>query len=115
MLRIVDEIEGRRLNQDFRGRDYATNVLTFVYHDVRPLSGDIVLCAPVIKTEASHQHKNLVAHYAHLTVHGVLHLLGYDHESDTSAAAMEQLETEIVMRLGHDDPYRECQQTVETS
>ena len=115
VLRIVDEIEGRRLNQDFRGRDYATNVLTFVYHDVQPLSGDIVLCAPVIKAEASQQHKNLVAHYAHLTVHGVLHLQGYDHENDTSAAAMEQLETEIVMKLGHDDPYRECQQTIEAS
>lgn len=113
VLRIVDEIEGRRLNQDFRGRDYATNVLTFVYHDTQPLSGDIVLCAPVIKTEASQQHKNLTAHYAHLTVHGVLHLQGYDHESDISAAAMEQLETEIVMRLGHDDPYRECQQAIE--
>lgn len=113
VLRIVDEIEGRRLNQDFRGKDYATNVLTFVYHNVQPLSGDIVLCAPVIKTEASQQHKNMTAHYAHLTAHGVLHLQGYDHESDTSAAVMEQLETEIVMRLGHDDPYKECQQAIE--
>jgi probable rRNA maturation factor len=67
----------------------------------------------VIKTEASQQHKNLTAHYAHLTAHGVLHLQGYDHESDTSAAVMEQLETEIVMRLGHDDPYKECQQAIE--
>ena len=113
VLRIVDKIEGRRLNQDFRGRDYATNVLTFVYRNDQLLSGDIVLCAPVIKAEASQQHKNLTAHYAHLTVHGVLHLQGYDHESDISAAAMEQLETEIVIRLGHDNPYMEYQQAVE--
>lgn len=113
VLRIVDKIEGRRLNRDFRGRDYATNVLTFVYDDVRPLSGDIVLCAPVIEIEASQQHKTLTAHYAHLTVHGVLHLQGYDHENDSSAAVMEQLETEIVMRLGHDDPYRESQRSIE--
>lgn len=107
VLRIVDETEGHCLNRDFRGRDYATNVLTFVYHDAQPLSGDIVLCAPVIEIEASQQCKSLIAHYAHLTVHGVLHLQGYDHENDASAAVMEQLETEILIRLGYDDPYRE--------
>ena len=113
VLRIVDNIESHRLNRDFRGKDYATNVLTFVYDDTRPLSGDIVLCAPIIEMEAGQQHKNLTAHYAHLTVHGVLHLQGFDHENDSSAAVMEQLETEIVMRLGHDDPYGESQRSIE--
>jgi probable rRNA maturation factor len=113
VLRIVDKIEGHRLNRDFRSKDYATNVLTFVYDDAQPLSGDIVLCAPVIEMEASQQHKTLAAHYAHLTVHGVLHLQGYDHENDSSAAVMEQLETEIIMKLGHDDPYRDSRRSVE--
>lgn len=115
VLRIVDETEGRSLNRDFRGRDYATNVLTFVYSNVRPLSGDIVLCAPVVEEEARQQHKNPAAHYAHLTVHGTLHLQGYDHESDAAAAAMEKLETEIMMRLGHNDPYKEYQPAIEES
>lgn len=107
VLRIVDEPEGHSLNRDFRGGDYATNVLTFVYGNLQPLSGDIVLCAPVIAKEASEQDKSLAAHYAHLTVHGVLHLQGYDHDNDASAVVMEQLETEIVMRLGHDGPYKD--------
>lgn len=115
VLRIVDEVEGRSLNRDFRGRDYATNVLTFVYSNARPLTGDIVLCAPVVEEEARQQHKSLTAHYAHLTVHGVLHLQGYDHESEAAAASMEQLETEIMMRLGHDDPYKECRPAIEES
>lgn len=109
VLRIVRESEGRRLNREFRNKDYATNVLTFVYSHDRPLCGDIVLCAPVVEKEARQQHKHLAAHYAHLTVHGVLHLQGYDHESDESAAVMEQLETGIVMKLGYDDPYHEYQ------
>ena len=113
-LRIVDEAEGRSLNRDFRGqrgmrRDYATNVLTFAYNEtgdeVLELCGDIVLCAAVVEKEAKQQRKNLLAHYAHLTVHGILHLLGYDHENDADAAVMERLETEIVMKLGYDDPY----------
>lgn len=107
VLRIVDEPEGHSLNQDFRGGDYATNVLTFVYNHTQPLSGDIVLCAPVIAKEAGQQNKSLAAHYAHLTVHGVLHLQGYDHDNDASAMVMEQLETEVVMRLGYDDPYKD--------
>ncbi|KIO48840.1 endoribonuclease YbeY [Nitrosospira sp. NpAV] len=106
VLRIVDEPEARSLNQDFRSKDYATNVLTFVYRDVQPLSGDIVLCAPVIEREANQQDKSLTAHYAHLTVHGILHLQGYDHDSDASATIMEKLETDIVTKLGHDDPYK---------
>ncbi len=107
VLRLVDETEGRELNHQFRYKDYATNVLTFAYDDTVPLTGDIVLCAPVIHTEAQQQHKDLLAHYAHLTVHGVLHLQGYDHLEDTEAAAMEQLETRILTRLGYADPYRE--------
>ena len=104
-LRLVDEAEGRRLNRDFRGKDYPTNVLTFGYDDADPLSGDVVLCAPVVAAEARSQHKELAAHYAHLVVHGVLHLQGYDHESDEEAAAMEARETEILGKLGYPDPY----------
>lgn len=106
-LRIVDELEGMDLNKQFREKASATNVLTFVYDDTEPLSGDIVLCAPVVETEASNQHKSLLAHYAHLTVHGVLHLQGYDHEDDADAKMMEQLETEIVTKLGFGNPYHE--------
>ena len=106
-LRIVDEPEGMDLNKQFREKASATNVLTFVYDDTAPLSGDIVLCAPVVETEASDQHKSLLAHYAHLTVHGVLHLQGYDHEDDDDAKIMEQLETEIVIKLGFGNPYHE--------
>ncbi len=104
-VRLVDAAEGRRLNRDYRGRDYATNVLTFVYRDAPPLSGDIVLCAPVVAAEAQQQHKDPVAHYAHLVVHGMLHLQGYDHGNDADAGVMEALETEIVMGLGYPDPY----------
>ncbi|WP_090828281.1 rRNA maturation RNase YbeY [Nitrosovibrio tenuis] len=107
VMRIVDEVEGRSLNRDFRGKDYATNVLTFGYSNTRPLSGDIVLCTPVIENEARQQHKNLDAHYAHLTVHGILHLQGYDHESDAGAAIMERLEAEIMESLGYHNPYDE--------
>ena len=106
-MRIVDEVEGRRYNRDFRGKDYATNVLTFVYGETLPLSGDIVLCAAVIEREANQQHKDLSAHYAHLTVHSALHLQGYLHESHENAAIMEQLETKIITCLGFDDPYQE--------
>jgi probable rRNA maturation factor len=108
VLRLVDETEGRELNRQFRGKDYATNVLTFVYDDMQPLTGDIVLCAPVVGAEAQQQHKGLLAHYAHLTVHGVLHLQGYDHIEDAEAAQMEQLETQILAKLGYPDPYAGC-------
>jgi probable rRNA maturation factor len=109
-LRLVDESEGRRLNRDFRGKDCPTNVLTFVYADGDSLAddmvaGDIVLCAPVIAAEARSQHKEPQAHYAHLVVHGMLHLQGYDHEQDDEAAVMEARETEIVTALGYPDPY----------
>ena len=104
-LRLVGAREGRKLNRDFRGRDYATNVLTFVYPDIEPLSGDIVLCAPVIAKEARMQRKRVDAHYAHLVAHGMLHLQGYDHENAKDAEVMETLEAEIVMKLGYADPY----------
>lgn len=112
VLRIVGEPEGRELNQQFRNKNYATNVLTFVYDDTQPLTGDIVLCAPVVSQEARQQHKNLHAHYAHLTVHGILHLQGYDHIEDNEAAVMEQIETQILTRLGYADPYQELGDTV---
>ncbi|HEX7813421.1 MAG TPA: rRNA maturation RNase YbeY [Burkholderiales bacterium] len=104
-LRLVDADEGRSLNRDYRGADHATNVLTFIYRNVPPLSGDIVLCVPVIAEEALRQRKDPVAHYAHLVVHGMLHLQGYDHENDADAGIMESLETEIVMQLGYPAPY----------
>lgn len=104
-LRIVDEEESRRLNRDYRGKDYATNVLTFPLAEEPQLTGDIMLCAPVIVRESMEQYKSLDAHFAHLTIHGVLHLHGYDHETEEEAELMETLETEIVMNLGYPDPY----------
>ena len=105
MLRIVNEVEGRALNRAYRHRDYATNVLTFTYGDTQPLSGDIVLCAPVIGREAREQHKALLDHYAHLVVHGMLHLQGYDHEVERAARRMQARESSIMISLGLDDPY----------
>ena len=112
-VRIVDEKEGCSLNHHYRGKDYATNVLSFpadlpegLPKGVKmPLLGDLVICAPVVAREAAEQGKSLAAHYAHLTVHGTLHLLGWDHEDDKEADAMEQLEREILADLGIDDPY----------
>lgn len=106
-LRFVDAEEGRLLNQQFRERDYATNVLTFEY-GVDPggtLAGDIVLCVPVLEAEAKEQAKTLLDHAAHLTVHGVLHSLGYDHLEPDEAQAMEALETRILAAMGIADPY----------
>lgn len=110
-VRVVGEAEGRQINRDFRHKDYATNVLTFEYGpddslEGAPLSGDIVLCAAVVAREAAAQGKDLMAHYAHLTVHGMLHLQGYDHEDADEAAAMEAVETFVMMRLGFPDPYQ---------
>ena len=114
-IRLVDAKEGRALNRHYRGKDYATNVLSFpVELDetiklpkgvTMPLLGDLVICAPVVAREAREQDKALLAHYAHLTVHGTLHLLGWDHEDDKEAEAMERLEREILAELGIDDPY----------
>ncbi len=104
-LRLVNRAEALELNSNFRHRRYATNVLTFAYPDTRPLSGDIVLCIPVIREEARQQRKSLHAHLAHLTVHGMLHLQGFDHETGQDAELMEGIETEIVSKLGYADPY----------
>jgi len=106
VMRIVDEAEGRELNLSFRGKDYATNVLTFVYDDSELLSADVVICAPVVLREAREQRKDITAHYAHLAIHAVLHLQGYDHENDKDAEAMETRETAIMMKLGYADPYQ---------
>ncbi len=104
-VRFVDAIEGRALNAEYRGKDYATNVLTFVYDDAKPQAGDIVLCAPVVRKEADAQGKTLAAHYAHLVVHGMLHMQGHDHERATDARLMEARETAILARLRVPDPY----------
>jgi len=101
-LRIVGEGEGRRLNRTFRKKNHATNVLTFSYDKVR---GDVVLCHPVIRREARAQGKSLAAHYAHLVVHGCLHLRGYDHEKKQDAARMEAREIAILRRAGIGNPY----------
>lgn len=105
-LRIVDENEGRYLNKSFRGKDRATNVLTFVYDNELPVYGDIIICAPVVVKEARKQRKNLVEHYAHLTIHAVLHLQGYEHEQEEEATAMEAQEAAIMQKLGYADPYK---------
>lgn len=106
-LRIVDEAEGRELNLAYRGRDYATNVLTFVYDDTEPLSGDVVICAPVVEKEAAEQGVDLLSHYAHLAIHAALHLQGYDHEDDDEATEMEALESTLMLKLRYPDPYLE--------
>jgi probable rRNA maturation factor len=108
-LRFVDTDEGRMLNRTYRGKDYATNVLTFAYAESEddPVSGDIVVCCSVIEKEAAEQRKPLEAHYAHMIVHGTLHAQGYDHEAEDEAREMESLETEVLGKLGFADPYRE--------
>jgi probable rRNA maturation factor len=107
-LRFVDVDEGRLLNRTYRSKDYATNVLTFAYaeHADDPVTGDIVVCCPVIEKEAAEQDKPLEAHYAHMIVHGTLHAQGYDHEAEEDAREMETLETDILGGLGFADPYR---------
>ncbi|EGJ11898.1 MULTISPECIES: rRNA maturation RNase YbeY [Rubrivivax] len=104
-VRIVDEDEGRTLNRDYRGKDYATNVLTFDYEHEPEVVADLVLCAPVVEREAAEQGVTLEAHYAHLLVHGTLHAQGWDHEDDGEAEAMEARETELLAALGFADPY----------
>jgi len=110
-LRIVDEAEGRALNNEYRGKDYATNVLTFAYSEEDAegnddiVRADIVLCTDVLLAEAAERKLPLQQHAAHLIVHGVLHAQGYDHEEDDEAVEMEQLETEILAGLGMPDPY----------
>lgn len=104
-LRFVGAREGRRLNRDFRGRDYATNVLTFVLDAADPVRADIVLCVPVIAREARAQRKTLRAHLAHLVVHGALHAQGEDHEDEAQARRMERREVRVLAALGYRDPY----------
>lgn len=108
-IRIVGEAEGAELNRTWRHKDYATNVLSFPAElppGIRsPLLGDLVICAPVVIREAAEQGKSPEAHWAHLVVHGTLHLLGYDHETEAEAEAMEALETRMLAGLGYPDPY----------
>jgi len=109
-IHLVDADRSRLLNSQYRGKDYATNVLSFPIDMPElalptPYLGDILLCAPVIEEEAREQSKTAKAHYAHLTIHGVLHLLGWDHEEESQAQAMEQQEREILAGLGYADPY----------
>jgi probable rRNA maturation factor len=108
-IRLVDNSESQTLNRDYRDKDYPTNVLSFpsdLPADLNiPLLGDLVICAPVVAQEAEAQSKELLAHWAHMTVHGCLHLLGYDHETDAQAEVMESLERSILLGLGFADPY----------
>lgn len=107
-IRFVDADEGRALNREYRGKDYATNVLTFAYGedaDDGPVQADIVLCTEVLLKEAAAQKKPLESHAAHLVIHGVLHAQGYDHENEEEAEEMESIEIEIMTRLGLGNPY----------
>ncbi|MFC5076972.1 Endoribonuclease YbeY [Vibrio thalassae] len=108
-IRIVDEEESQQLNRDYRGKDKPTNVLSFPFEAPTgmemDLLGDMIICRQVVEKEAIEQSKPLIAHWAHMVVHGSLHLLGYDHIEDAEAEEMEALETEIMLDMGFDDPY----------
>jgi len=104
-IRLVDADEGQSLNKEYRGKDYATNVLSFPYDTEPVVMGDLVICPSVVSKEAAEQNKPLDAHYAHLTVHGMLHLQGWDHDNDDDAQAMEDEEREILAAMGYPDPY----------
>lgn len=108
-LRIVSEQEMQQLNGRYRGKDCPTNVLSFpaeLHDDVDiPFLGDVIICAPVVQKEADEQGKLVISHWAHLTVHGILHLQGYDHTNDTEAEIMEQMEITILSKLGYNNPY----------
>ncbi len=111
LIRLVDRRESRQLNAQYRQKDKATNVLSFVADLPEEvglrLLGDVVICAPVVAEEAEVQHKSVEAHWAHLTIHGILHLLGHDHQAEEETVAMESLETGILQFLGFPDPYFE--------
>jgi len=108
-VRIVDEAESQQLNRDYRGKDKPTNVLSFPFESPPgvelDLLGDLIICRQVVEREADEQSKPLMAHWAHMVVHGSLHLLGYDHIEDDEAEEMESLETEIMQSMGFQDPY----------
>jgi probable rRNA maturation factor len=104
-VRIVGAEEAQALNRDYRQKDYATNVLTFDYEQEPVVLADLVLCADVVAREAAEQQIDLAAHYAHLLVHGTLHAQGYDHEDEADAALMEARESELLLKLGFEDPY----------
>ncbi|MEM6050796.1 rRNA maturation RNase YbeY [Erwinia sp. P7711] len=108
-VRVVDEAESHELNHTYRGKDKPTNVLSFPFEAPPgielPLLGDLIICRQVVEKEATEQEKPLLAHWAHMVVHGSLHLLGYDHIEDDEAEEMESIETEIMLALGYDDPY----------
>jgi len=110
VIRMVDAVEGQQLNHDFRGKPYATNVLTFAYgvDENGALNADLVLCLPVLRREAQEQGKTVAQHAAHLTVHGVLHALGYDHQNDAQAARMQTMESRILAQMGIADPYADA-------
>lgn len=110
-LRIVDPQESQQLNCTYRGKDKPTNVLSFPFEPFpgitveSPMLGDLAICASVVQAEATSQHKDITAHWAHLCIHGVLHLLGFDHQVDTDAHAMESLEIKLLAQLGYPNPY----------
>ncbi|WP_062745356.1 rRNA maturation RNase YbeY [Erwinia persicina] len=108
-IRVVDEAESHELNHTYRGKDKPTNVLSFPFEAPPgielPLLGDLIICRQVVEQEAREQEKALEAHWAHMVIHGSLHLLGYDHIEDDEAEEMESLETEIMLALGYPDPY----------
>ena len=110
-IRVVDLKEGKAINKHYRGKDYATNVLSFPAElpegVTLPLLGDLLICAPIVAKEAKAQKKDLNAHYAHLTIHGVLHLLGLNHEDEHEALVMEAIEREILADMGYSDPYQD--------
>ena len=109
VIRLVDPAESRRLNNDYRGVDKPTNVLSFPFEAPAEIAdeflGDMIICAPVVEQEARQQNKPLKAHWAHMVTHGMLHLQGYDHQNDPQAEEMERLEGEILATLGFPDPY----------
>jgi probable rRNA maturation factor len=104
-VRVVGRDEGQALNRGYRGKDYATNVLTFAYQTEPVVAADLVLCAPVLADEARAQRIHLTAHYAHLLVHGALHAQGYDHERAADARRMQAQESRVMLSLGFADPY----------
>ena len=105
-LRIIDENESKRLNKQFRNKSTPTNILSFLMLE-DPIEGDLVLCHPVIKKEAKAQNKKILNHYAHLIIHGYLHLLGYDHQNNADADKMEKMEIKILSKFNINDPYKD--------